>query len=250
MLHLNEVVARTKAGDPHAFTLLVERYQRMAFGYAVSVLGDFDLAEDQEHSQREVAAFLNLPVTTVNNRLRAARNRLRSTELRSIPEDVLGKHRLPGDLAARTGQVVRADGWIIDACFPSDHQPSILSMLRITNEPRDVELTVQVAQHTDDGLVRCIAVPGWVSSSQSLPSDVRVVDTELPVQIPVGTDVLPGIVTSIRRRAAAPRVLETGIKVIDLLCPSIRRRWRSRLRRGYAGRQDGSGRRVDPQHRG
>src|SRR5207245_1566015 len=45
-VELKTLISRTKAGDVDAFTELTRRYQNMAFGYALSVLGDFHLAED------------------------------------------------------------------------------------------------------------------------------------------------------------------------------------------------------------
>jgi RNA polymerase sigma factor (sigma-70 family) len=76
----------------------------------------------KDHSQKKVATLLQLPVSTVNNRLHAARARLRG-ELLPMMETILARHRLPTDFAERLGQIVRAEGAVQDAV------PRILSRL-------------------------------------------------------------------------------------------------------------------------
>jgi RNA polymerase sigma factor (sigma-70 family) len=313
-LDLSEVVARTQAGDQSAFASLVERYRRMAFGHALSALGDVDLAEDavqqafttayrslpklerpdcfpgwlrgivrfecahlrrqrrfrvlpldaaaqvpatipdpcqqaeeqdaldrvlaeihalppserdvailyyvQDHSQREVAAFLNLPVATVNNRLRSARKRLRARGLLARAKDVREPHRWGDDVAARVGQIVRANGLVFDARFPGAGRPAVLNALTVTGDSRSVTRTAQVAQYTDDGLARCIAIDNGAGGTEGLRPGLRVVDTETPIRAALRARAIPRIITAFRL-ASVPEVLETGIKVIDLLCPYV-----------------------------
>ena len=111
-----------------------------------------------ERSQREVAAFLNLPVSTVNNRLRAARNHLKQGGYFPMAKDALTPHRLPDDFAEKIGEIIRAQGAVIDARFPPDRLPAVLNALTITDDTTDFTLTAQVAQRLGDDAIRCIAV--------------------------------------------------------------------------------------------
>src|SRR5215813_15136210 len=67
-------------------------------------------------SQQDIATFLGLPVTTVNNRLHAARTRLKKRMVTTM-KDTLRAHRLPDDFAARIGWVVRARENVVEARF-------------------------------------------------------------------------------------------------------------------------------------
>src|SRR5665811_2015247 len=82
-----------------------------------------------DHSQREVAEFLNLPVTTVNNRLRSARNHLKEGRSLTMANEALKEHRLPKEFASRIGEIVRSQGPIVDARFAPEQRPRVLSEL-------------------------------------------------------------------------------------------------------------------------
>lgn len=174
----------------------------------------------QEHSQREVAAFLYLPVATINNRLRSARKRLRAGGLLATAKDVLEPHRWADDLAARVGQIVRANGSVFDVRFPGERRPAVLNALTVTDDSQNVMRTAQVAQYTEDGLARCIAIDSGAGGMEDLRPGLRVVDTDTAIRAGLSGRAIPRVITSFRR-ASVPQVLETGIKVIDLLCPYI-----------------------------
>lgn len=199
MAQTDTTVEAARAGDRAAFAELIRRYQDMAFGYALSILGDYHAAEDAtqeafvsayfglaslrdpvafpgwlrgivrnhclrlirgrratlvslddtldlsapvagpeeqaersevrdrvlgavmdlpddqreivalyyigDHSQREIAGFLELPVTTVNNRLYAARQRLKGG-LMTVVKDDLQSHALPRGFAEKVGKII------------------------------------------------------------------------------------------------------------------------------------------------
>ncbi len=144
-----------------------------------------------------------------------------------------------------TGTVLRVSGTIIDVQFPRESTPNILHELHVQfihdkNHPDGI---LEVAQQLGDGVVRCIAIDHIDSISRGLP----VHDTGAPIKVPVGRQVLGRIFNvlgqtiddkeslhtdkkwSIYRDAPplieqkiANEVQETGIKVIDIMCPYIK----------------------------
>src|ERR671934_1478611 len=142
------------------------------------------------------------------------------------------------------GTIVQCIGAVTDIQFERDSMPSIYDALLLVEDPNNplVEkaLTFEVEQQLGDGVVRCIAL----GSSDGLRRGMMVTSTGQPISVPVGKgtlgrimDVLgrpideKGPVKSDERRSIhqiAPKfdelspsveLLETGIKVIDLICP-------------------------------
>ncbi len=136
------------------------------------------------------------------------------------------------------GKVVQIIGPVVDIRFELDELPSILDAIRI--EYGDIKLTVEVAQHIGDNTVRCIAM----SSTDGLVRGIDAVHMGVPISVPVGKDTLgrifnvlgevvdekefdyKGDLWSIHRPApsfedqeTAEEILETGIKVVDLIAP-------------------------------
>jgi RNA polymerase sigma factor (sigma-70 family) len=173
----------------------------------------------REHSQREVAAFLNVSVSTVNNRLRAARRRLKEGGLLPMAVDALKQHGLPEDFAERVGEIIRAQGLVFEARFAGGDRPPVLNALTVTNGDADAALTAEVAQYLGDDLVHCITVGTPDHGVVQPRSGMRVVDTASPIRVPLDGQMLSRVVASFRRPAIVPGLLETGIKAIDLFCP-------------------------------
>jgi len=141
------------------------------------------------------------------------------------------------------GKIVQCIGAVIDIQFPRESMPNIYEALKLVDEGKSFaerDLTFEVEQQLGDGVVRTIAM----GSSDGLRRGMKVVSTGAPISVPVGPatlgrvmDVLGrpiderGPVNSDERRsihAAPPRfdelspsveLLETGIKVIDLVAP-------------------------------
>jgi F-type H+-transporting ATPase subunit beta len=144
-----------------------------------------------------------------------------------------------------TGQIVQVIGPVVDVQFPEDHIPSLLQALTVefTVAGKAEKLTLEIQQHLGEGIVRAIAM----SSSEGLVRGMPVVDTGAPISVPVGEGTLGRIINvtgdpvdnlgpiphqkrySIHRPPPAlidqnvtSTILETGIKVIDLICPFVR----------------------------
>ncbi len=144
--------------------------------------------------------------------------------------------------AATTGKVVQIVGPVVDAEFPSGAVPDIFHALTIAREGQG-PLVLEVQQHLGENRVRTVAM----DSTDGLARGVAVVSTGGPISMPVGDvvkgrlfnvigdaiDGLPQPAATERRGihqdppkfedlATAVEMLETGIKVIDLLCPYAR----------------------------
>jgi len=170
-----------------------------------------------DQSQREVAAFLNLPVSTVNNRLRTARARLREGDLLAMANDAFRTHSLPDDFASKVGAVVRAEGPFVEARFPASERPPVLNRVTIDDSPGGRALTAQVAQYLNDDLVRCIVLDGGQAAMPAPGATVR--DLEEAATAPLGGAALQQVVDRFVRATPVPDLIETGIKAIDVVCP-------------------------------
>ena len=137
-----------------------------------------------------------------------------------------------------TGAIAQVMGPVVDVRFEQGKLPSINNALKIQNG--DKTLTVEVAQHIGDNTARCIAM----ASTDGLKRDMPVFDTGMSISVPVGRKTLGRIFNvlgecvdnkpapedaelwDIHRSApdydelsTSTEILETGIKVIDLICP-------------------------------
>lgn len=136
------------------------------------------------------------------------------------------------------GKVIQVTGPVLDIRFPEGELPALLNAIEIDNHGE--KLIVEVAQQTGDHTVRCIAM----KSTDGLVRGTDAVDTGKPITVPVGEACLgrvfnllgetvddQGPITTeeqwpIHREAPAyeeqvpaTEILETGIKVVDLICP-------------------------------
>ena len=136
------------------------------------------------------------------------------------------------------GTVVQVIGPVLDIRFGDNRLPDLLTAIEIDNNGRKV--VAEVAQHIGDNVVRCIAM----SSTDGLRRGVEAVDTGAPISVPVGNQCLGRVFNllgepvdnlpapeveerwPIHRPAPAydeqegtTEILETGIKVVDLIAP-------------------------------
>ena len=139
------------------------------------------------------------------------------------------------------GKVVQIVGAVVDIRFEKDSLPDLLNAVEIDNKGE--KLVVEVAQHIGDDIVRCIAM----GSTDGLVRGIDAVDTGKAISVPVGketlsrmfnllgepVDNLPAPETKERweihrepptyeEQSASNEILETGIKVIDLIAPYLK----------------------------
>jgi F-type H+/Na+-transporting ATPase subunit beta len=146
------------------------------------------------------------------------------------------------------GRVLQITGPVIDVEFERGQLPDLLNAIRITKKAEkpgapDIDLTVEAAVHLGDNVVRCVAM----SSTDGLVRGLEAVDLGAPITVPVGPSTLGRVynvlgnaidgfgepdrtITSPIHKPApsfdelttSAEMLETGIKVIDLLAPYMK----------------------------
>jgi RNA polymerase sigma factor (sigma-70 family) len=171
-------------------------------------------------SHRDIAVFLGLSVETVNNRLHAARSRLKERMLAMVNETFHAR-ALPDDFANRIGRLIEARGAVVDALFDPNAAPEILSELAVSDEANRRAIVLQVIQLPSGGLVRGLAQ----SPVDALPRGSTVLSsgksTETPANLEELARVVPQLAGTSPITTGAVRLLETGIKVIDVMCPLV-----------------------------
>jgi len=174
-----------------------------------------------ECTQQDIGTFLGLPVTTVNNRLHAARTQLKRRTLTMV-KDTLEAHRLPDDFAARIGRIVRARDGVVEVLFDPTRLPDPLTELTVSDQARRRAVTVQVIQLLKDGVVRCVPLApgdGLAPGMTVLSSGRRSEGTLSREALDGAVRLLTGPPTDVGR---LPDLLETGIKIVDVMCPIVR----------------------------
>ena len=140
-----------------------------------------------------------------------------------------------------TGKIVQIIGAVVDVRFKKHELPRLLNAIECNNNGQ--RLVLEVAQHIGDDIVRCIAM----SSTDGLVRGLDAIDTGSPIRVPVGRETLGRVFNllgdpvdeqpapetqerwpihreapSYEEQAASSEVLETGIKVIDLIAPYLK----------------------------
>jgi F-type H+-transporting ATPase subunit beta len=140
----------------------------------------------------------------------------------------------------KTGEVIQVIGPVVDVKFTEGEVPSIYNALKLESPSEKIDITLEVAQHLGDHTIRAVAM----SSTDGLRRGMTVTDTGAPISVPVGRGVLGRVLNVLGEpvdelgpvkyekrypihRSAPPlveqstkkQILETGIKVIDLLAP-------------------------------
>ncbi|KAL6452081.1 ATP2 ATP synthase subunit beta [Candida maltosa Xu316] len=163
------------------------------------------------------------------------------TAFRAVKRDVLFNHRNLATAATAHGKVRAVIGAVVDVQFDEGNLPAILNALTLKNGDQD--LVLEVAQHLGENTVRAIAMDG----TEGLVRGTAVNDTGAPISVPVGRGTLGRIINvvgepiddrgpieckerkpihaeppSFVEQSTAAEILETGIKVVDLLAPYAR----------------------------
>lgn len=147
-------------------------------------------------------------------------------------------------MSVNKGKIVQVIGPVVDILFESEDLPKLLTAIEIPLEHEELPLVVEVAQHLGDDRVRCISM----GSTDGLVRGMEAIDTKAPISVPVGEKVLGRMFNVLGReidelgpvgddvkrmpihreaptfdeQQTSAEMLETGIKVIDLLCPYSR----------------------------
>jgi RNA polymerase sigma factor (sigma-70 family) len=173
-----------------------------------------------ECSHQDIAIFLGLPVATVNNRLHAARSKLKE-RMMTMVTDTLHSHGLPDDFANKIGRLVAARGGVVEMLFDPNAPPDLLTELAVSDEANRRAVAVQVVQRPGGGVVRGVAM----SPIDAVPRGSTVLSSgrqsETPVILDEFSKIVPLLAGPSPTAVGACKLLETGIKVIDVVCPLV-----------------------------
>ncbi len=143
---------------------------------------------------------------------------------------------------ANVGSIAQVFGPVVDVRFPPGKLPPIFQALSVSDKQRDIELVLEIAQHLGNDVARCVAM----STTDGCRRGMQVVDSGAPISVPVG-EMTKGRIFNLLGEAldskvrgafqtrerwpihrpapafdqqeAVSEVFETGLKVVDLLCP-------------------------------
>lgn len=147
-------------------------------------------------------------------------------------------------MAENIGKIVQVIGATVDCEFRSDGLPNLLNAITIKDADKGIDLTIEVALHIGDNIVRCVAL----ATTDGLVRGMEAVDTGQPISVPVGKNCLGRVFDLLGRpidgkgdlpadairnpihreapafedQATSAEMFETGIKVIDLLEPYLK----------------------------
>ena len=145
------------------------------------------------------------------------------------------------------GKVLQVMGPVLDVQFETGHVPHIYNAIKVTSEafdtPIEIDITLEVAHHLGEGLVKCIAM----QPTDGVVRGMKAIDTGEPISVPVGRQTLGRVLNvlgepvddgpeldrslrypihrsapSFEDQSTETEMLETGIKVIDLIQPFAR----------------------------
>lgn len=141
------------------------------------------------------------------------------------------------------GKIVQVMGAVVDVAFDAANVPAILNALTLVNPVTKEELVLEVAGHMGSGRVRTISM----KSTDGLKRGVAVTDTGAPISVPVGQEILGRVFNvtgepidhkgkvdakkyypihrqapSLTQQSVKQEMLETGMKVIDLIAPFVK----------------------------
>ena len=213
----------TASDEPLADHILEQRRQAAAALAAISELPD-RLREPaalffiHECSHQDIAAFLGLSAVTVNNRLHAARSHLKQRMLTMVT-DTLHSQGLPDDFANRIGRLIETRGDMVEALFDPASLPDLMTELAVSDEARKRSVTMQVMQRSSGGIVRGIAT----TQVTGIPRGATVLNSLRRSKTPISRMQFDRLVPLLTAAATDGRpsseIVETGIKVIDVMCP-------------------------------
>ncbi len=147
----------------------------------------------------------------------------------------------------QVGKVLQVVGPVIDVQFESGHVPGIYNAIRVTSEGFDttvpIDITLETAHHLGEGVVKCISM----QPTDGVVRGMKAIDTGGPISVPVGKETLGRVLNvlgepvdkmgpvkskqrypihreapSFEQQSTETQILETGIKVIDLIEPFSR----------------------------
>jgi RNA polymerase sigma factor (sigma-70 family) len=249
-MDLTVLIRRAREGDLEAFAEITRRFQHMTYGYALSILRDLGQAEDVVQEAfvaawfglarlEDPAAFPGWLRGIVRHQAHRVLRRKRLEQALPLseahgvaaeapePEGRIERGRRAGSVLAAITELPEplrevVTLFYVHECSQQDIATFLglpVTELTVSDEARHRAITAQVVQRRADGLVRAVSA----GPADALGPGMAVLSERRHPQTPLSYEGFARTVQVLSgppgERAGAPRLLETGIKVIDLMCP-------------------------------
>lgn len=168
----------------------------------------------EELSQREVASFLSIPASRVNNILHEARKQLKR-RLKTMSTDTFQAHRLTEEFAQTVGEIIELQGPFVDTLHKDVPEPRVFDVLAQQSAGPQEEGGFVVMQRLRNGRLRCLRTSGTATNHAPL---YRAGGHEEALRLHRDERLADALV-ALRQEEWMERIVPTGIKVIDLFCP-------------------------------
>lgn len=168
----------------------------------------------EEHSQDEIASFLEIPTTKVNNYMHEARKLLKG-RLVKMAGDTFREQRLSEEFAKNIGEIISINGPLIDARMSKKNTKGIFDVLGSKASEKTHGDEIIVIQRLKDGRFRCL------STGENVSKKAKLFNSSNPPEkaySELSDESIEKAVHSITSNGKG-KILETGIKAVDLLCP-------------------------------
>ena len=165
----------------------------------------------QDRSQRDVAAFLGLPESTVVTRLHKARKILKG-RYKTMIDQTLSSHKTGAGFVAKVADILNVQDWLVEARMTSSERPQIFDIFSGAKEAGGYV----VIQRGHDGKLICLA------QSTGAKDDRRIIwkGSETSDSAGFSDQAIRGAVDHLKgQNRGEPKFCATGIKVLDLFCP-------------------------------
>ncbi len=168
----------------------------------------------EEQSQAEVANFLGIPVSSVNNHLYKARQTIKR-RLTTMAQETFYEQRLNEEFAKNVGDILNIQGALVETRPTVEDGWGLLDVVGTKTHQQEQGSDLMVIQRNSNGTFRCLAlgesVPkgGNITPQSQTGERLRELDDSK----------IRSALAHLKSQKSTPAVLETGIKVLDLFCP-------------------------------
>ena len=169
----------------------------------------------KEHTQEEVAEYLGLRTSTVNNRLFSARKILKR-RLFDMVKDTIKSKRLPDDFVDNIGKIIRVQGPIVEVQIGSKNASRLFDSWALADDAENSGPQLTIIQREVSGKLRLINL----GDEKHIKVGIKISALEKEPSPIVSDELLKKAISTISpKKAGKLRLYETGIKIIDLMAP-------------------------------
>lgn len=209
-LQVNEVAPEAELDQAQQKALLLEAVRRLPEKQREIVT----LFYLEEQSQSEVANFLGITVTSVNNHLYKARQSIKR-RLTTMAQETFYEQRLNEEFAKNVGEILNIQGALVETRPTAQDGWGLLDVVGTKTKQQEQGSDLMVIQRNSNGTFQCLALGESVSKGGNVTPQSLTGERLLNLD----DNKIRSALAHLKSQKSAPVVLETGIKVLDLFCP-------------------------------